>query len=243
MKTVTAPAFASLVSFSGKTGLARATAFASIPSLASADVKARGALIDAIKATATAKPSPSVIAAIKTAFIAGRVAGKLAITEDKALELIVSYVAPREAKGGKVKALPAGKIGERSEVQHKTIRAAEQAWSQVAGEAGVGQAAPQKAAKKAKRAAHHNDTAAKDGAAPKAAAPDHSQLVKPASQMTADEACQYLNQQAATLLAFANKYAKVVPTDFGMAVSAFKGAINKAMNDKATRDAIAAANK
>lgn len=244
MKTVTS--FASLVSFAGKTGLARATAFASIPHLASQDVKGRAALVAAIKATALAKPTPAVIAAIKTAVIAGRTAGKLDIAEDKALELVVSYVAPREAKGGKVKPLPAGKLGERSELQHRAIRSAEQAWSQLAAEAGIGTAKNEKEVKKAKRAAHHNakpDNAAKDGAAPKAAAPDHSQLVTPASKMTADDACQYLNQQAATLLAFANKYAKVLPTDFGTAVHAFKGDINKAMNAKATRDAIAAANK
>ena len=47
----------------------------------------------------------------------------------------------------------------------------------------------------------------------------------------------YLLQQASNLLAYANKYAKVIPTDAGTAVQAFKSAMNAAANAHAVRKA------
>lgn len=248
---MTAITFSSLVRFTGKGAAARSKALSSIPHLAYSDGLTRGALIDAVAAASAGDASDAVISAIKTAFIAGRAASRLTPAKgqdeaahlDHVLQLVCTYVAPRGAKpGAKVKPLPAGKVGERSELQHRAIRSAEQAWSQIAGEAGIGAAKSDKERKgeeraKAKRAPHHNEKATK------AAAPDHAELVKPAAKLTTDEVHLHVERVAADLLAFCNKYAKQLDTDYGQAAHAFKGAINKAANDRQVRKALVEAAK
>lgn len=132
------------------------------------------------------------------------------------------------------------------------MRNAEKAWSQLAGDVGIGAAQGQAAKNdKAKRAPHHNQPAnpAKPNASPTnaaqqapakgAAKPTHGELVQPSKPVTADDATGYLSAAAASLASYANKYAKVLPVDFGQAVLAFKSAIAKAEGAYQERKAIA----
>lgn len=175
----------------------------------------------------------------RTEWLAGRAAARMPAGEfkaehkdtlakiDYARALVTDYVAPKAKKGAK--ALAKGKVGYRTEVQHKVIRAAEQAWSMLLAELSLNNATKQSDTDKKKRGTRKANA--------KAAAPTHSELVKAPAPKTADEAHAHIEKMAADMLAFANKYAKLLSTDYGAAVTAFKTTINKAANDRAVRKA------
>lgn len=71
--------------------------------------------------------------------------------------------------------------------------------------------------------------------------PSHSQLVKPDAPQSADDVVAVLNQLARTAKDYANKYAKLCPTDAGLAAQAFHGDMMKAANALQERKAIAEA--
>ena len=199
-----------------------------------------------------AKPTDDEVKVAQVEWTIGRVASRLPAGEfpkdasdnaDKleyARKLVTLYAAPPK-EGTKARKLRAGQLGRRSPVQHKVVRAAEEAWSQVKAELGHGtaQTQAQRNAAKPTRATNANPVRG-DG---KGATPDHARLVTPAKAQTVDEVCAYVTTQAATLLAFANKNARLLPTDFGQAIQAFKSAINAAANAHEVRKAEAEGRK
>lgn len=255
IQTISNPVYA--VKGAGKAK--RELAYCTIAPLAMVETMGRTALIASLRDALGNKPTEADIKAAQQEVTIGRVAARLPASEfpkgcttnaDK-LEhvrlLVCNYAAPIQ-DGKKPRALRAGQLGRRSIVQHKAIRAADEAWSQIKAELGLSAAQTQKErdALKKTRAPHGatSQVAKSAGKKGSAAKPTHSELVQPAKPITADEATNHVSTQAALLASYANKYAKVLPASFGTAVLAFKGAINAAMNDyalaKARADAIKA---
>lgn len=248
-----------IIALKGAGKAKREAAYISIAPLAMVDTMGRTALIAALRDALGNKPTEAETKAAQREVTIGRVAARLPASEfpktcttnaDK-LEhvrlLVCNYAAP--IQDGKKPRMRAGQLGRRSIVQHKAIRAADEAWSQIKAELGLSAAQTQKERDTLKktRAPHgktSQTTTSKSKGKASAAKPTHSQLVQPAKPMTADEATNHVSTQAALLASYANKYAKVLPASFGTAVLAFKGAINAAMNDyalaKAKADAIKA---
>lgn len=239
-------AVAPVITLKGKGKAARELAFMRIAPLAMIDVQCRDDLIANLAKALGASPTEAEVKTAQIETTIGRVAAKLPASEfprgmtddsdklDHARDLVLHYAAPAQ-EGKAARKLRAGQKGRRSITQHKVIRAADEAWSQIKAELGLGKAQTQQERNSAKRSTNANPVRG-DGKG-KAATPTHSELVTPAKPTTADEAHAYIDTQAATLLAFANKHAKLLCTDYGAAVQAFKSAINKAANDRAVRKA------
>lgn len=236
-------AAAPVIVLKGKGKQAREVAFMQTSALAYIDQLGRADLIANLRIALGSKPGEVELKTAQREVTIGRIAARLpasefpkdCIDDDAKLEharnLVMFYQQP--AKPGTTAKLRKGMLGYRSEVQHKAIRAADEAWSQIKAEIGLGNAITGKDRKKATRATNANPV--RGGG--KSAAPNHTELATPPKAMTADEAHSYIDTQAATLLAFANKNAKLLCTDYGSAVQAFKQAINKAANDRAVRKA------
>lgn len=255
--------FASLLTFTGAGKAKREAGFASIAKTAQLETASRSALIAHCQDALGKSPSDPEIAAIRLQVQTGRVAGRItkahlanaeqvkAFNADPLLfayNLITRYAAPKVA-GKKVRPL-GKKLGYRTDLQHKLIRASDEAWSKLAADIGIGGAQTQKAidaAKTKREITRATERAAEFGK--ETGAPTHEELIQPAKPQTADDVVQHIVTQAATLSAYAMKpaHAKLLPTSMGSAVMAFKAAVNAAANDfalaKAAADAKAAANK
>lgn len=229
----------------------REMAYMQIAPAAMIETQSRGDLIAYLRTALGASPSEMETKTAQTETIIGRVAARLPASEFPkgtndddarliyARDLVLFYAAPAQ-EGKKARALTKAQKGRRTVTQHRVIRAADEYWSQIKAELGLGKAKTQgeRNAAKAKTRATSGNPVRGDGKGD--AKPAHSELVQPGKAMTADDACAYVTTQAATLLAFANKHAKVLPTDFGAAIQAFKSAINKAANEHELRKAAAA---
>lgn len=240
-----ASAFAPIIALKGKGKAQREAAYMKIAPLSFVEALSRDESIANLRAALTAAPSADEVTAARTEWIIGRVASRLPASEfpkdakdnsaklEHARDLVTSYAAPAQ-DGKAARKLRKGQKGRRSVAQHKVVRAAEEAWSQVKAELGLGQAQTQAERNKAKatRAPAMAGTTERGKAG---AAPAHAELVQPSKALSEDEACAYIMTQATALLAYANKNAKVIPTDFGVAIGAFKSAINKAENDRQVR--------
>ena len=246
-----APAKASPIS---KLGATRKAAFMAIAPNAFSEAQSRATSIANLKVALGNGPNADTIAAARIEWIIGRATfrmppvefGRTASADTMAKLLFVrdrveNYAAPVK-EGAKAKKLRAGQTGRRTAMQHRIIRNAEEAWSQVLAELGLNAAKTQSERNAAKKTAAPSMAGSGKGKA-KAATPSHASLVAAPKPLNRAEACQYVVTQAATLLAFANKNAKLLPTDFGTAINAFKAAINKAANEQAVRDAAADAVK
>ncbi len=230
----------------GKANEARKLAFGDIATVSFLEGKSRADTIDTIRKALGKNVTTQALEIAQREWVIGRVASRLAVTDlpnakannpvDRiayARDLVMHYAMP--AKDG-VKSALRGKKGYRTVAQHKVIRAAAEAWSQLKAEIAPEQSNAKTQA--TKNAAKKNGaTMAGDGrgkAKPQtaAAAPSvtlsHPELVKAPSEMTPVEARAHIVTQAAALLSFANKYAGQLPTDFGKATRAFKAAIDKA---------------
>ena len=270
-ETLALPVPATVIALKGAGKAKREAAYQQIASLAYVEQLSRADTIEAIRAALGKSPTEAEIKAAQQEYIIGRVAARLPATEmlkgmsarddaarmDCARLLVTSHASP-PVEGKAARKLRKGQLGRRSIVQHKVIRAADEAWSLVKAELGMGEARTQ--AEKNKRAT--KATPVRGKAAPAAApthselaqpgAPTHSELAQPGAPMDSelaqpgapmdsDSAVQHVMTQAASLLQFANKHAKHLPTDFGTAIQAFKKACNEAGNAhelrKAARDA------
>lgn len=226
----------------GKGKAAREMAYMQIAPAAMIETQSRGDLIGYLRTALGHSPSESETKTAQTETIIGRVAARLPASEFPkgtndddarlifARDLVLFYAAPAQ-EGKTARKLRTGQKGRRTVTQHKVIRAADEYWSQIKAELGIGKAKTQaeKNAGRVSRSTNANPVRG-DG---KGGKPSHSELVTPSKPLTADDACAYVTTQAATLLAFANKNAKLLPTDFGAAIQAFKSAVNKAANEYA----------
>lgn len=222
--------------FKGANKLVRDTALAGVASCAFVEGKARGELIDQLRIALGKKPSDADLIAVRSEYIVGRTAQRLAdsdIPGDKSVAgriafaraLLHRYAMP--AKDGiKARPLRKGQEGRRTVAQQTVIRNAEAAWSLVKAELGHGTAQTQ-ADKNAKQTRKPRMAGTTSTASSAGTGITHSELVasKDGGPLTAKDACNYIDSMAATMLAFCNKHAAIVPTNYGMSVKRFHGAI------------------
>lgn len=241
-------AVAPVISLKGRGKAQREMAYMQIAPLSFIENISRVDSIANLRAALGASPSEAETKTAQTEWSIGRVASRLPAGEfpkgctddmarlDFARDLVLHYAAPAQ-EGKAARKLRAGQKGRRNVVQHKVCRAADEAWSQVKAELGLGAAQTQGERNKAKRSTNANPKRG-DG---KGKAPSHSELVKGTERMNNEaDVCQYVESISSTLLAFANKNAKHMPTDYGTAVQAFRSAIVKAANERELRKAAAA---
>lgn len=233
-KSATIAAAKALPFAKGKGAAERTVAFEDVVTGAYIEGKSRADVVTMLRGALGKAPTEPQVAACRSEYIIGRVAAALKEGADAgahiaaARDVVLHYAAPVK-DGVKARALRKGQKGRRSIAQHKAVRAAEEAWSQLKAEvlpqASAATTQKERNAKKAGRAPAMAGTTARGKAGQGIT---HSELVKGDGPMTAEAARDYLNGMAATLLAFCNKHAGVVPTDYGTAVQAFKSAADKA---------------
>jgi hypothetical protein len=228
-----------VVTITGRGKAKRLAAYGDIAPQSFAEQMSRQELIATLNVALGAKPSEREIKAARVEYQIGRVAARMDSTcfpkgckspEQRlafARELVLHYAVPAKA-GVKVRELKPHQTGRRNAAQHKAVRAADEAWSQIKAELGLGAAQTQRLRNAAKRnpAPHHKGKG-------KGEAPSHAELVKPAAPTSANDACTYVETQCAALLAYANKNAKIMPAAYGSAIQTFKTAINKLANERA----------
>lgn len=226
--------------FKGKMAALRNTALQGLASLAFVEGKSRADVISQLRIALGKSPTPADVSGVALEYVVGRVAAKLPHKEGEtvaaslafARQIVTQYAAPAK-DGVKAKALRKGQIGRRSPEQHKAVRAAEGQWYLVNAELGYG--ASQTQADKNKRQA----AAAGSTKRGKATAPTHSELVAgPKLAANADESAAMVMQLASSLLAYANKNAATLPTEYGMSIKRFHGAIAALAKARVPADAI-----
>lgn len=225
--------------FKGKNATLRNTALAGLASLAYVEGKSRADVIAQLRIALGKSPTPADISGAALEYVVGRVAlkladSKLSIVDQIAFarQIVTQYAAPAK-DGVKAKALRKGQLGRRTPEQHKAVRAAEGVWYLVNAELGYG--ASQTQADKNKRQAAQAGTTKRG----KAAAPTHSELVAgPKLAANADESAAMVMQLASSLLAYANKNAATLPTEYGMSIKRFHGAIAALDKARVPADAI-----
>lgn len=223
--------------FKGTNATARASAFEQIAPLSFAEGMSREETIANLRVVLGPKPTPRTLEAARLQWIVGRVAARLAKTDllpntknDKDgrlafADMLVNRYGDPVKDGVTPRKLRKGLVGRRSPAQHRVVRAAIEAWSQVKAELGFGAAQTQKQRNAAKR---------KPRQATKATPPTHAQLVKAPTPASANDVCGYLESMAATMLAYINKNAGRTELDYANAVRQFKRNIDAAA--KARRD-------
>jgi hypothetical protein len=224
--------------FKGRNALVRNTALEGVATYAYAEGQSRADVVTRLKLALGNKPSADEVAAVARQYAIGRTAQKLSADAsmngktvaqmiERAALLITSYAAPLK-DGVKAKKLRAGQLGRRSPVEHKAIRASEEAWSQLKADVvpALSNAQTQSERNAKKRSTNNNPVR---GTGKAGTGLTHSELVKPDGKPhTRESATQYVEAMAATLLAFSNKHAAVMPTTYGTAIVAFKKAIEAA---------------
>lgn len=253
--TIATVAASPVITLKGRGKAQREMAFCSIAPLSFIENISRVESIANLRIALGASPSETELDTAKLQWIIGRVASRLPAAElngtagdetgtkqcEYVSDVVLHYAAPAK-EGAKARKLRAGQKGRRTAVQHKAIRAAEEAWSLVKAELGLGnaQTLKERNAKKATRSTNANPVRG-DGKGDKPAptpTPTLSDTLPNGGKMaTARDVCRVVETAAATLLALANKNAKLLPTDYGQAVMAFKTAINAAANARVEREA------
>jgi len=226
--------------FKGRNAALRTTALAGVASLAYAEGQTRAELVAQLRIVLGAKPSADEVKAAQLQYVVGRTAQRIASDASNkgksvadllafALQLVTLYAAPVK-DGTTPRKLRAGQLGRRTPAQHSAIRAAESAWSLVKAEVAPEQSNAVTLAEKNKRSTRKTPVRGADAKSAKAGTGlTHSELVKPDGKPhTKESATEYVRAMAATLLAFSNKHAGVMPTAHGAAVVAFKKAIEAA---------------
>lgn len=246
-----------IVNLKGKGKAARELAYLKIAPLSFVENASRAETISNLRAALGNAPSPVETQAAKDEWCIGRIACRLPDSEfpkgctssadklEHARVLVFDYALPAKQAG---KAMPKGKTGRRTEVQDKAIRAANQAWSMIAAELGLGKAQTQSEAdkkKSAKRATNANPVRGKGKAGPQGAqlvsAPTHEELAsKPATPVSSDDYVRYMTSAISTLVQYDAKYARKRPTTHGQFAEmllALKQEANRAANTYEERKA------
>lgn len=229
--------------FKGKGKDIRTTALAGVASLAYAEGSSRAETITRLCMVLGKTPSDADVTATRAEYITGRVAQKLGAADLPspdmdvparivfARSIVLQYAAPLKdgVKASKLKRCYAGR---RTISQHKAVRAAEEAWSQLKADIGLG-AAQTQTERNAKKRAPRMAGASKG-------APSHSELVAGDGPMTADKARKYVDDMARTLDQFCKKHAALIDTARAQATTRYAGAMIQIAKDaKATKGAIA----
>lgn len=239
-ETLALPVPARVIALKGAGKAKREAAYQQIASLAYVEQLSRADTIEAIRAALGKAPTEAELKAAQQEYTIGRVAARLPANEmpgklnarndadrlEAARLLVTSYAAP-PVEGKKSRPLRKGQLGRRSTVQHKVIRAADEAWSLVKAELGIGQARTQ--AEKNKRArstkanpVRGNATVMPRGELVAPAVPTHSELAAPAKPETAADVLNHVMTQGASLLQYVNKHAGVTDTRLATLVGRFQ---------------------
>jgi hypothetical protein len=239
-----------IVALKGKGKAARELAYLKIAPLSFVENISRADTISNLRIALGNAPSPVETQAAKDEWCIGRIACRLPDSEfpkgctssadklEHARKLVFDYALPAKQGG---KALPKGKIGRRTEVQDKAIRAANQAWSMIAAELGLGKAQTQSEAdkkKSAKRATNANPVRGKGKADAQGSqlvsAPTHEELAsKPAMPVSSDDYVRHVTSVISTLVQYDAKHARKRPTTHGQFAEmllALKQEANRAAN-------------
>lgn len=260
--SIAAPLDGLNISLKGRDKAERERAYANIAPLSYVENISRAESVANLRKALGSAPSPDELKAAQIEWTIGRVASRLPASElpkdcmasnDKlqhVRKLVLQYAAP--AKSAKAK-LRAGKIGYRTEGQHKAIRAADEAWSMIKAEIGLGTAKTQKEkdVQKRTRATNANPVRGAGKADTKPSpesVPTHAELVKPTAPVTSDDYVRHMTTQLGQLVAYDQKHARKRPTthgNFAELLLALKQEANAAANAyevrKAEADAKAAA--
>lgn len=239
--------------FTGRGMAARGQALLETATLAFATETSRAALVANVGKVLGEKPSDAQVKAAKVELVIGWVACRLPVNElpkgktSPADRLtfardVVTRMARAPQDGVASPALRKGQIARRSTVQERITRNAEKNASVFMAELNLSNAQTQKA-KNTKQAAKTTRAPAMAGSDGRAKT-DGQQAAnwdalpgKPAKALTSDDVVAYLAMQSSMLQDYANKNAKVTPTDIGMAISAFRKAVLAAANAHAERKA------
>lgn len=221
--------------FAGAGKAKRVAALAQVASLSFVESLSRADSIANIRVALGSNPSEEETRAIRIEWQIGRVASRLAASDlpkdcktpdarlAHARALVLHYVAPPK-QGAKARKLAVGKLGYRTESQHRAIRAADEAWSQVIAELGIGKAKTQKEkndekATKAKRAPHHNKPTVGNVTV---------QELSPAKPMDGEAFASHVVMQLTSLRAYCDKHAKIAPIEMTEAIGELKALAVKA---------------
>lgn len=213
--------------FKGRNASLRTVALAGVATCAYVEGKSRADVIAQLRIVLGKAPTPVELLAAKTEYVVGRVAQKIgdgatSIADQLtyARQLVTQYAAPVK-DGTSAKKLRKGQLGRRTPAQHAAIRAAEGAFYLVNAEMGFG-ASQTQGEKNKRQAAMKGETARGKGGK----TPTHSELVAgPKLAKDKGEACGMVATLSASLLAYANKNAATLPTEYGQSIIRFHGAI------------------
>lgn len=165
--------------------------------------------------------------AVRAAFVAGYMAGRLNPAATKITAAMLSKAAAALAAKGYKAGAAASSKPRRNEEEEKAYNGARQAWMRVLAKASVKTTATQGGARKA---GPERKAAAPEAAKPeaaKAAAPEAAKAAAPKVK-TADEAREHIELQATSLMHFEKKNAAKLPLAYKAAVEAFHAAIEAA---------------
>lgn len=238
---------AATIDFAGRGRAKRMGAFMRIAPLAFAETVSRAETIANLSVVLGASPSEAEQQAARNQWVIGRVAARVPAgmlpkgktsDEDRiafANDRVLFRAAPAKP-GTKERKLRAHQTGRRSPTEHKLIRAAEEAWSLVKAELGIGNARTL-AEKTTRQAAARGST--KRGKAEPATL---SQLATPPAPVSSDDYVNHMQTQIAALVAYDSKHARKRPTTHGAfaeQLQALRQTGNKAANDYQVRKAAA----
>lgn len=237
------------IALTGKGKAARTNAFLQIAPLSFVEALSRTESIANLRIALGTAPSERDLATAKLEWTIGRIASRLPATElpksmaDSsaklvyARELVETKAAPPK-EGAKANKLRKGQTGRRTVGQQRVVRAADEAWSQVKAELGLGTAQTQKARNDAKATAKRATRADPVRGADKGKAPSHSELVASTKAATADDAEAHIMAQLTSLAAYCKRNAKLVRAGMAAVVNT---ALANATKEAALRASVAAA--
>lgn len=212
------------------------TAFNSIAALAFIEGNSRAAVISAVKVALgrafkygvevpKATKAGKALSAVRTQYIAGRMASSLGFKADKIDEAIAIIGYANAAGTGELKK---GQTARRTPVQERAYAAAREYWSKLLADLGIGKAKTTADKNKAARAPRMTTTTeAKE-------APKVDNSAKTEKPKTKEQTAAHIEHMASTLLAYVNAHAKIVSPALSSAVHDFKLAVSKAQGASAT---------
>ncbi len=235
----TTPKDDAIIRLKGAGKAQREAAYELIAPLAFVEAESRDASIANLRIALGKAPSIQDIDIARNEYVIGRTATRLVtLPKNERLEAardIVLHYSDAPKDGITPRPLRKNKKGRRTPDQQRAVGAAREYFSQLLAETPHGKAKDQ--ATKNKGRVTRKPAMAGSKNMGNAAPPTHSALVRPEPATDRAQACNHVFTQAAALLAYANKNAKLLPTDIGQLVCAFQSGMTKAMALEAERQA------
>ncbi len=230
-----------IIALKGAGKAAREDAYVMIAPLAFVEAESRDASIANLRIALGKAPSIQDISIARDEYIIGRTATRLtALPKDQRLEAardIVLHYSDAPKDGITPRPLRKNKKGRRTPDQQRAVGAAREYFSQLLAETPHGKAKPQSVKNKGRVTRKPQMAGSRNIQPEPSKVPSHSTLVRPEPASDRAQACNHVFTQAAALLAYANKNAKLLPTDIGQLVCAFQSGMIKAMALEAERQA------